>query len=195
MNTQRKPLMSSTTTSTEERALELLGTGLGAEVVASAVGVSTSRISQLLSDPEFASRVAELRFENLAKHNQRDSKYDSLEDELLKRMENLLPMMYKPLEVLRAIAVINSAKRRGSSAPDSLVNQTQVVSLTMPITIHQQFTTNINNQVVKAGDQELITMQSGKMNSLSTLLANSRKVAQDVLPSPDQIINQSQSSS
>ena len=49
--------MSTTTTSTETRALSLLGQGLGPEVVAAAVGVSTSRISQLLGDPEFSAKV------------------------------------------------------------------------------------------------------------------------------------------
>ena len=110
--------MTSTTTSTESRALSLLGQGLGAEIVASAVGVTVSRISQLLSDPEFSAQVAHLRYENLAKHNQRDNKYDVMEDDLLDKMKDLIPMMYKPFEVLKAIQIINQAKRRGASAPE-----------------------------------------------------------------------------
>jgi hypothetical protein len=135
-------------------------------MVASAVGVSVSRISQLLSDSSFSAKVAELRYENLAKHNIRDSIYDSLEDDLVAKMRDCLCYMVRPLEILKAIQIINSAKRRGSSAPEALLAQKEVVSLVMPVQIIQQFTTNINNQVIQAGKQELITVQSGNMNSL-----------------------------
>lgn len=164
--------MTSTTTSTESRALSLLGQGMSAEVVASAVGVSPSRISQLLSDPNFAAEVATLRYENLAKHNQRDNKYDQIEDELVDRMKELLPMMFDPMKILAAIKVINGAQRRGSSAPEAVIGQQNVVQLVMPTQIINSYTThnslslNLNNQVVRAGDTDLITVQSGAMDRL-----------------------------
>jgi len=162
--------MTTTTTSTEDRALTLLGQGVAAEMVASAVGVSVSRISQLVSDPEFSAKVATLRYENLSKHNARDNKYDALEDVLVERMSSMVEMMYKPGEILRAIAVINAAKRRGSSEPENILGLKEVVSLTMPTILLQQFTQNvslnIHNQVIKAGDQELVTVQSVRMTDL-----------------------------
>lgn len=172
--------MASTTTSTEERALALLGQGLGAEVVASAVGVSPSRISQLISDPEFAAKVAELRFAHLVKHNARDEKYDKLEDKLLDKMENLIPFMMKPFEVLKAIAVINGAKRRGISTPEQISGQQTVIPLTLPTAILQNFSAkniqvNIHNQVIKAGEQELVTVQSARMDDLLSQLSKQPK--------------------
>ena len=172
--------MPSTTTSTEERALALLGQGLGAEVVASAVGVSPSRISQLISEPEFAAKVAELRFSNLVKHNARDEKYDKLEDKLLEKMENLIPFMMKPFEVLKAISVINGAKRRGISTPEQITGQQTVIPLTLPTAILQNFSAkniqvNIHNQVIKAGEQELVTVQSARMDTLLSQLATKPK--------------------
>lgn len=162
--------MTTTTTSTEERALALLGQGVAAEMVASAVGVSVSRISQLAADPEFAAKVATIRFENLSKHNERDNKYDRLEDSLVDRMESMIPMMYKPGEILKAIQVINAAKRRGSSEPNSILGLKEVVSLTMPTVLLNQFsqnvTVNIHNQVIKAGEQDLVTVQSVRMTDL-----------------------------
>ena len=157
-------------TLTEQRALELLGSGAGPEQVAAAVGVSVSRISQLLADPEFAALVADLRFQSLSKHNSRDAAYDSIEDELLERMRNLLPLMMRPMEILRAITVINSAKRRGASAPTAVNSQQAIVNIVLPQVIldrytTQAITTNAQNQVVKVGDQELITMQSGTLFS------------------------------
>lgn len=166
------PLSSQSTrileTSTESRALSLLGQGLGAEIVASAIGVSTSRISQLLSDPEFSSKVADLRYKSLAAHNETDSRYDDMERELQDRLKDLIPFMMKPFEVLKAIQIINAAKRRGASAPDSLTSTQNIVQLIMPTAIFNQFTTNINNQVVQAGEQNLVTVQSSKMLELAS---------------------------
>lgn len=162
--------MSNTESAVEDRALTLLGQGIDPKLVASAVGVTVSRISQLISDPVFANRVSDLRYKFLAKHNERDNAYDEIETELIGRMKDLLPMMYKPMEILKAISVINGATRRGASTPESILGQKETVSLTMPTVVLQQFNTNfvtnINNQVVKAGDQELVTVQSVRMQDL-----------------------------
>lgn len=158
---------------TRDRALTLLGQGLGPEMVAAAVGVSTSAISQLISDPEFSARVAELRFQNLAEHSSRDKKYDSLEDRLIEKLENMLSFMVRPMEVLKAISVINAAKRRGVSNPEHITGQQQTISLSLPSHLlgiyasNSNIQVNIHNQVIKAGDQELITIQSGRLDSLS----------------------------
>lgn len=154
------------TSSTEERALKLLGDGFPAEVVASSIGVSPSRISQLLSDPIFAEKVSARRFSSLAKHSDRDDKYDRIEDTLIERFEKVLPLMYKPMEVLKAVTEINKIKRKGVSNPAAITNQQETISLVLPTTLVQQFTVNINNQVIKVGDKDLVTIQSGSMNDL-----------------------------
>jgi len=176
--------MTSTTTSTEDRAISLLGQGVAPEMVASAVGVTASRISQLISDPEISAKVAELRFKNLSAHNERDLKYDKMEDMLLEKLADMIPFMIKPFEVLKAIAIINGAKRRGASAPETIQGQRTVIPLIMPVQIIQNFSAeralelNSNNQVIRAGNQDLVTVQSGSMAGLlakskSTLLENS----------------------
>ncbi len=152
--------------STEERALTLLGSGIAPETVAASLGVSASRISQLLSDDEFASKVATLRYEALAKHNTRDSSYDSLEDELIEKMRDCIPLMHRPMEILKAISVINAAKRRGSSTPDSIIEKQSIVQLTVPIQIINKFQTNLQGQVTSIGDTSLVTIQSGSLDSL-----------------------------
>lgn len=155
-----------TLTSTQDRALTLLGQGVSPEHTAAALGLTPSAISQLLSDENFAAQVAELRFANLAKHSERDNLYDTIEDKLLAKLKDCIPFMIKPLEVLRAIQVINGAKRRGQSAPESLTNQQEVVQLVLPVQIINQYTVNSHNQVIKAGQQDLITVQSGSMQGL-----------------------------
>ena len=110
---------------TESRALELLGTGAAPEQVAAACGVTVSRISQLISEPRFAALVADLRFASLSKHNARDTEYDTIEDKLIEQLKNLLPLMMRPMEVLKAISVINAAKRRGALHPNKLPRNKQ----------------------------------------------------------------------
>ena len=155
------------TTSTEDKVRDLLGMGIEPSVVALTLGISPSRVSQLLSDEQFAISVTELRFHNLQKHNARDASYDELEDKLLTKLNDILIYMTKPSEVLNAIRTINNAKRRGSSTPQSITNQQNVVKLVMPTTIINQFVTNGHNQVVQAGDQELVTMHATNLLELT----------------------------
>lgn len=157
--------------STEDRALALLGSGISPVAVAGSLGISESRISQLLSDENFAAQVAEMRFQSLQKHNARDSNYDALEDDLMERLKDCLPLMHRPMEILKAIQVINAAKRRGSSTPDAITEKTQIIQLNMPINIINKFQTNIQGQVttIETADatiQNLLTIQSGALDSL-----------------------------
>lgn len=154
-------------TATEDRALVLLGSGVPATSVAAALGVSESRVSQLLANKEFANQVATLRYDNLQQHNTRDASYDTLEDSLLEKLSKSLPLLFRPADILKAIQVVNAAKRRGQSTPEQVTNQQNIVTLVLPAQITQKFTTNINNQVVRAGEQELITMQSNNLLELT----------------------------
>lgn len=187
----------STTTATEDRALSLLGQGCGPELVASAIGVSVSRISQLLSTPEFAERVAELRFASLARHNERDQRADRIEDTLLEKLENVIPYITDPMKLIAAYTRINAAKRRGSSSPDAITTQTQVVALNIPSVVINQhikndIQVNINNQVIKAGSQDLVTVQSASMEKLlarSKSLLPMSNLAKAVMSPPNEAQN------
>lgn len=146
----------------EDKALALLGTGVSSEQVASALGVSASRISQLLSGEDFSSKVTNLRYAALSAHSDRDREYDEVEDSLLGKLKDSLPLMFKPSDILRAIAVINGAKRRGVTTTGVTESQ-NIVNLVLPTVIAQKFTVNINNQVTKAGEQELLTLESSSL--------------------------------
>jgi predicted transcriptional regulator len=163
-------------TSTESRALSLLGQGVSPSHTAAALGLTESAISQLLSRADFAEQVAELRFKHLAKHSERDAKADSLEDKLLKKLEDLIPYLMRPLEVARIYQIVNGAKRRGQTAPESITNQQEVVPLIMPIQIINQFRVNNANQVIQAGQQQLITVQSAGMQALLSRHKESQNV-------------------
>ena len=159
-------------TSIESRALELLSSGIEQAAVASALGISESRISQLVAEPTFALKLAEARFEQLRKHNATDNEYDSLEKSLLEILKKQIPMMVmaKPMEIARVLSLINGAKRRGASAPDAITRTKPTVRLSIPISVVQKFATNAANQVVEASigneSQELVTIQSGQVQRL-----------------------------
>jgi len=151
------------TSGVEEKAINLLGSGVSAEQTASALGVSPSRIAQLLAEKYFADKVSELRYQNLQRHNTRDNAYDSLEDMLLEKLERAIPLLIRPESILKAMQVVNGAKRRGCNAPQTVTNQLNVVALSLPAVIAQRFQTNLDNQVVRAGEQDLLTMPSGNL--------------------------------
>lgn len=154
-------------TSMESRALELLGSGVEASVVASALGVSQARISQLLSDEQFSKQVTELKFKSLQKHNARDSTYDEVEDSLLVQFKEMSPLLTRPMEILKALQVINGQKRRGQASPETIHTSQPIVNLTIPVQVINRFTRDINNQVIEAGSQTLLTIQSSKVQELS----------------------------
>lgn len=155
-------------TSTRERALVLLGQGISVDATAAACGVTASAISQLLSMDDFAAAVAERRFHALEKHNKQDAEYDSIEEVLTAKFKESIPLMMKPMEILKGLQVINAQKRRGASAPESIHDKQTVVSIQLPAVIlnnfaHANIQTNVHNQVVSVGDKDLTTMQSGTL--------------------------------
>ena len=139
---------------------KLLGNGLGAEVVAQAVGCSASYITQLLSDDDFAQEVAERRVKNLSANTARDRKIDDIEDSILQKLGNAVDMnmIYKPNELLRAFQVINAAKRRGTTVNDGgQITKNTIINLNLPARSLQQFTITSEGEVVEAGGQTLTT--------------------------------------
>lgn len=160
--------MSQHKSSVEDRALDLLGKGIPQSAVALTLGVDPSRISQLLSDKAFADQVIEKKFVNLSSDISRDKSIDSIEDKILERLDFSLPMISKPMDLVRAFTALNMAKRRSrsldSESGSSLGNQT-IIQLNIPSVVLQSFRTNINNQVIAVGDRSLLTMPSNLLRS------------------------------
>lgn len=158
------------------KGLELLGSGISPVVVATTLGITESAVSQWLSDSEFAAQVTGRRFSNMQKHSARDAKWDELEDKLLAKMQDIIPFMMKPFEIIRALQMVNAAKRRGPSAPENTHIANTVVNLSIPVQILQKFQTNGDNQVIEVAaetvpavpaKQSLITIDSNSLLSLN----------------------------
>lgn len=163
----------------KEKIKELLGLNIPANVVASAVGVDASYITQLMGEEEFATEVATLRVQNTAAHAARDKKYDSIEDSLVGKLEDMLESGFhfsKPVEILTAIKVINSAKRRAAPAElaGNAPNNTYL-SLQLPENSEfaARFVLNAQNQVVEIAGRSLATMSAkGVLTKMEELAKN-----------------------
>lgn len=157
-------MSTSTTTTTEARALALLGNGVPPGAVANALGVDPSRITQLLGNDDFAAKVVEAKFLSLSKHSERDTAIDSLEDKLLEKLKDVLPFMTRPMEILKAFSVLNAAKRKSqSAAAETLTARQNIITLNLPSIIIEKFQVNVHNQVTQVNEQTLVTMQSGSL--------------------------------
>lgn len=167
---------SGVTTANEDRALSLLGSGTSAAQTASALGVTESYISQLLSRDDFSREVIKRKCEVLERHNKRDNKYDALEDTILDKMHEGIAMVFDPMKLARLLQVTNAAKRRGVGADSNVSQVTTSISLVLPQVIIEKFSANTYNQVIEAGDQQLITMQVG------TLLERLKGKQNDITP-------------
>lgn len=150
-----------------EKIKELLGNGLSNEVVATAVGVHPSYISQLMADEQFSAEVVSKRTQTLTAATIRDRSWDGLEDSLLNKLAEKVEqdLIYKPMDLLRALAVVNNAKRRGTSAQESLVVHQNIVTLNLPTVVVNSYKKNSNGEVVE------VTTPEGKAQTLVTMPA------------------------
>jgi len=181
------PIMSTTQNTTSDKALALLADGLEPAIVASALGISPSRISQLLSEEDFTRRLAELRFGRLQENNARDKELDNLEDQIIRQLKTALPMAMRPGELARLLQIVNAAKRRGQSAPVTTPTGTTIIKLSIPTQIINHFALNSANQVIAAGEQSLLTIQSGQINKLAETVLP--RITQNESPSPHRASN------
>ena len=164
-----------------ERIRDLLGNGLSAEVVASAVGCTPSYISQLMSEDGFSQEVAALRVKHLSAANERDKKIDSLEDRILARLSELVDTVYKPQQLTSMFAVLNRAVRRGQPAHESVIVAQQIVNLTIPAAATRNFVVNQSGGGVQIGGQTMGTMPTHellrKLSSEATSAQASKRYA------------------
>lgn len=150
----------------KDKAKELLGINLPANVVSLATGISASQLSQWMGEEEFASEVTDLRIANSLDAANRDKKYNSIEDKLLEKLQEKLENGFSftsPKEILAAIRIINGAVRRGApSEMGSGAGVQNVVNLQLPenTVFAARFVMNGKNQVVEVAGRSLATMNA-----------------------------------
>lgn len=149
-----------------KKAIDLLGNNVGPEQAALAIGVSVSRISQLLAEDDVVAAVTERRLANVQGGIDRDKSYDSMEDILIKKLKGSIPLLVRPMEIVRALESVNKANRTTSGPVAGTTINQQVVNLTLPAKITANFVINNTRQVVEVGGKTMVPMQSSNLGNL-----------------------------
>lgn len=156
---------------TQSTALKLLGQGIAPVMVASTLGVSESLVSQFMAEGRFAEEVTKLKLGSLQKQTAIDNKYLEIEDRLADKLLKVMPLMNKPMDILRGLQVINATKRRGMADSGVVNQQTQIVQLVLPGAFAAKFVTNTKNQIVEVqdgdGSRSLITTTPAALDRLA----------------------------
>ena len=139
----------------KDRAFTLLAMNIPPTQVAAAIGCSPSYVSQLLSDPSFAGAVKEAQAiyvsEKLEQAKKMDDLKDSIESQLLDKLQSTIAYLNKPSDILLAVKIANSLKRSQAAsqiAPAAAAAGT--VKLSLPAHLLQHAKLNI--QISPAGE-------------------------------------------
>jgi hypothetical protein len=100
------------------------------------------------------------------KHARLDDQYDEIEAQLLTQLKRTIPMLLRPEAITNVLSRINAAKRRGGPLKSQQVAPT-VLQLNLPLAIQNRFVLNSLNQVVSAGNQDLVTIPSAAVSRLA----------------------------
>ena len=147
------------------RLVEYISAGVTPSEAARALGITPGAVTQLMETPEVSAQLTALREAQLVRSSALDSKYDRIEDKLLDQLERTVPLLMRPGEIANVLARVNSAKRRGV-AHTAQTGPAKVLMLNLPPVIQQKFILNSHNQVISAGAQDLVTIQSAGVAKL-----------------------------
>lgn len=144
-----------------DKIKDMLGGGLQAHQVASAVGVTPAYISQLLAEPEFALAVAELRTKELTQSKEIDDTYDSLERQALEKLQDLLPCFMNPKHIIDTLRFLNSAKRKTALTTGSQqIGNVNIVKIDMPMILVDSYKINMAGGMVEVAGRSLRPLPS-----------------------------------
>ncbi len=157
-----------------ERIATLLSSGLKPSAVASIVGCSPARISQLLKDsPDLQSLIAEKEAELLTKDIEDETlaaKYHAAENALIQQILDMAPSA-ELKDVTNALKVVSERqeKRKARINPVTqgslTINQT-VVSLSLPKQALPALTLNAENEIISINERTLAPLASSNVEKL-----------------------------
>ena len=143
----------------KDKGLQLLGSGLKPVDVATTLGCDPSLVSQWLMDDAFRQSVLALRIQNLQAHTLRDRRIDTIEDDLIEKLQENIKYMTRPRDILMAFNIVNAAKRRGAHTGGDINVTQNIVSINLPPAARQYFFPKMNAQgeVIQVGEQVTVT--------------------------------------
>lgn len=152
---------------TRAKALEYLSIGISPTQAAKALGVTDAVLSKLMDEPEFVQELADRKFARTHKATTQDDALDSLESQITKQLAQSVGTIYDPMKLGRLLQQVSAVKRRGGPVTNGDNTPTKVIELHMPVAIMSRFVLNEHNQVIAAGGQDLVTIQSSQVSNLA----------------------------
>lgn len=147
----------------KEKAKNLLSGGVEYSLAARILGCDVSYLSQLMSDPDFAAEVTARQVQNAGDQVQITRKITDLQLKALEKIERLLPYETDLSEIRQCFSALNKATIRTPDVNPDAGKDQQVVPLRLPESITFAFKVDINNEVIQAGEQMLVTMPSQQL--------------------------------
>lgn len=168
----------------KDQALTLLSQGLKQSVVASALGVEESYVSQLLADEDFAAALSVRKADVSAKDVAYDTKLDRATEDALDRIESKLP--YANLQQsLQAFRVLDSAKRRKERGTSGAESAGVTVNILLPTVIAPRYLQNQSGEIVEVEGQ---TMVSATPKNLEELVQKRKALRLDTGESESRVV-------
>lgn len=152
------------------RILKYLISGCSNQQAADAVGVDVTYVKSLTREEDFSQQLKEGLLQKTNMLVKIDENYEQVELEMSDKLRQLTPSLMTPKDVLTTLKIINGLTRRSkglSESEQSKLNAGQAVRLALPQVIINNFTTNINNEVVRVGADDLVTLNSASIDSLA----------------------------
>lgn len=162
MNTQTEvmPALSPT----EERVIELLGDGHTQHIVAQALGLTPSRVSQIAAEPHIREAIALIRADQLQGVKARDQALDTLEDTVIGKLTHSIHTESDPNKLARILAIVNGAKRRSAGGDTEIAaGNNTLVQINLPAALVTKHTVDARNQVVAVDGVAIATLPSGQL--------------------------------
>lgn len=167
----------------KDQALALLSQGLKQSVVASALGVEESYVSQLLTDEDFAAELAQKKKELSVADVAYDTKLDRATEDALDRIETKLPFANLQ-QTLQAFKVLDGAKRRKERGTPGAENAGVTVNILLPTVIAPRYLQNQSGEIVEVEGQ---TMLSATPKNLEELVQKRKQLKLDSASSESRV--------
>lgn len=158
-----------------ERIANLLATGLKSSQVASIIGVTPARISQITATEEFKQilevRQAEINASNV-EEIALDAKYHAAESSLVTQVLETAPMA-ELKDVIAALRVIGERQDRrkipSNPVPSGIINGTtinNIITLSVPQHAVPEITLSAQKEIISIGNKQLAPMNSDRVTEL-----------------------------
>lgn len=165
------------------RAAHLLAQGLGPSQVASLMGCTPARITQLKSESSFQNLLMEAQEEWAAapealEEELLSNKYASTEHRILKQLDDSIGFL-EPRDMLRALEIVSKRQEEMKKRKAAIVQHQQnpqgtiiTVSLTIPQHAVPEYTMNTQGEIVSINQKPMAALSSTGVKNLFNSLKN-----------------------